>query len=242
MAFNKDITYAVGGRTQKISPSGTEVLAAGIKQLQERIDEENKAVSSTEIVLDESNEVKFPGFPYIFESLGEKILVSIDIFKSGYECKECRGAKKISYLCPCEKNGHAGLKYSEDDLSAIRASLGEDVALAREGLVCPECNGEYESARGERTCTECKGLGVLLHIPDTSKNLPTTGVVVSRGKYCMRNDFKVGDRILFGPYAGNMIPTKAGLMFKIMDETQAWCKIKGGEDLAAFDFIIQDKE
>lgn len=242
-----NINYQIGQTKHSIpSPSaassGTKVLAEGIRQLQERIDAEKAATNTTELTLDNSNKVSFPGFPYKFEALGEKILVSIDVFKSGYECRTCKGKKIVESVCDCEAGNHAGLKYSEADILYIKETLGEDIGMARAQLVCPECNGEYKDFRKGETCPECKGLGALLVLPEDSKKLPTTGVVVSMGKKCTREDFKIGDRILFGPYAGNMIPTKAGLMFKVMDEVQAWCRIEGGEDLAAFDFIIQEKE
>jgi len=240
------INYQIGDTKHSIhrvgSPaSGTEVQAEGVKQLFERIEKENAEKSTTEIVLDDTNEVSFPGFPYKFEALGEKILVSIDVFKSGYECKRCKGQKNVQHLCGCETNGHAGLRYGKEDIDAIKESLGDEVANVRAPMPCPDCEGKPETQRFSETCPDCKGLGALLHLPDSSKNLPTTGVVVSMGSKCEpeKLGFKTGDRILFGPYAGSMIPTKAGLMFKILDAVQAWCKIRGGEDLAAFDFIIQ---
>jgi hypothetical protein len=51
--------------------------------------------SASEIVLDGSNEVTIPGYDYKFEALGERILVSLDIPLSGYECKTCLGRKRI---------------------------------------------------------------------------------------------------------------------------------------------------
>ena len=253
---SREISYQIGDKPMKLSPSGTEILAEGLVNTLERVEEENRDKSNTEITLDKSNKVSFPGFPYKFEALGAKILVSIDVFKSGYECRECRGKGKIKLMCFCEKNDHPGLKYSEDELKTIDSTLGEDIALARKSMICPDCNGEYQEQRGEINCAACKGIGHTIIIPQTSQNLPTSGVVVSLGSDIMEDDdglnyiqdtfgvkrylgFKVGDRILFGPYAGNMIPTKAGLMFKIIDAVQAWCKIEGGEDLSAFDFIIE---
>jgi co-chaperonin GroES (HSP10) len=227
-----------------MSTNSIPTQAAGIKQLIERIEDENREKSTQEIKLDDSNIVQFPGFPYTFESLGEKVLVSIDVFKSGYECKKCLGKKKVESKCECETGGHPGIKYGDGDVRFLRESMGDTIAEARRNMVCPLCNGDYVSMRSTTVCPECKGLGALLHIPDSSKNLPTTGVVVSMGKKCDPTDlgYKVGDRILFGPYAGSMIPTKAGLMFKIIDSTQAWCRIGGADLLSAFDFIIQDKE
>jgi co-chaperonin GroES (HSP10) len=220
--------------------SGQATLAKGIVELQKRVEEEKAAASTTEVKLDGTNKVSFPGFEYKFEALGRKILVSIDIFKSGYECKMCKGAKKLQEKCLCETLDRPGFKYSSSHLEEIENSLGLEVANVRRGTVCPICNGDYLSQRRDLDCPECKGQGALLVLPETSKQLPTTGVVVSKGYKCKRTDFKIGDRIVFGPYAGNMIPTKAGLMFKILDEVQAWCKIEGGDDLAAFDFVVQD--
>jgi co-chaperonin GroES (HSP10) len=110
--------------------------------------------------------------------------------------------------------------------------------------------GDYVSQRVDKVCNACEGRGALLILPETSKNLPTTGVVVSMGEattpearrilHKVPLNYTIGDRILFGPYAGNMIPTKAGLLFKILDADNAWCKIEGAEDMAQFDFILQD--
>jgi co-chaperonin GroES (HSP10) len=170
------------------------------REILEQKEEERLLKEGTiEFKLDNSNKVSFPGFPYTFEALHEKILVSIDIFKTGYECKTCKGKKKV------------------------------EVKRGREST--------YE------TCVACAGLGATLFLPDGSKNLPTTGVVVSMGKVAKEKaDYKIGDRILFGAYAGTMIPTKVGLMFKYMDWNLGVLKIEGAEEMAAFDFILQADE
>ena len=176
-----------------------EELAKGVVEMMERTQSENAAKSAQEIVLDNSNTVRFPGFPYTFEALNEKILVSIDIFKSGYECKDCKGSGKIE------------------------TKIGREMQVD--------------------TCTSCNGRGGLLVLPEGSKNLPTTGVVVSMGPVARKNaTFKIGDRILFGAYAGTMIPTKAGLMFKYMDWYLAVVKIDGADEMSAFDFVLNEEE
>jgi hypothetical protein len=134
------------------------------------------------------------------------------------------------------------MRYSAEELAEIKTSLGESVAEAREKMWCPSCGGNPKSKEHWDICEACKGRGALLELPDSSKNLPTTGVVVSMGPVAReRCNYKVGDRILFGPYAGTMIPTKVGLMFKVMDWNQAWCRIEGGEDMGAFDFVLQSE-
>lgn len=217
-------------------------LAERAKALFERSEAEKENLSATELVIDGSNKVSFPGYPYKFEALGKKILVSIDIFKSGYECKVCKGKKKLETLCECEREGRAGKRYSNEQIAEIKKELGSDISDARAALSCPECKGDYVSMRRVETCSACKGMGALLVLPDTSKNLPTTGVVVSIGNRVNleRLNYKVGDRILFGPYAGSMIPTKSGLLFKVLDATNAWAKVEGANDLGAFEFILNE--
>lgn len=221
-----------------------ERLGVGAREIIERYAQEQDSLSTTELRLDSSNKVSIPGFPYVFEALGEKILVSIDIYKSGYECRACKGRKRIEILCHCEEIGRPGVRYALEEISAIREALGDSIAEERAALPCPECLGDYVSMRRSEICEECKGRGAILHLPDSSKNLPTTGVVVSIGNLVdpLKANFQIGDRILFGPYAGQMIPTKAGLLFKILDWQNAMARIEGADDLAQFDFVLTDKE
>lgn len=221
-------------------------------EILDRGEKEKEDLSATSLVLDNSNEISFPGYPYIFEGLGEKILVSIDVFKSGYECKVCKGKRRIETRCSCQAEGHEGKRYSAEEIKSIRETLGDGIADAREAQLCPSCDGDFVAFQKNETCPSCQGRGAILILPDESKNLPTTGVVVSMGEATTPTarailnkiplNYKVGDRILFGPYSGNMIPTKAGILFKIMDADAAWCKIKGANDLGQFDFILQDSE
>jgi hypothetical protein len=195
--------------------------------------------SASEIVLDGSNEVTIPGYDYKFEALGERILVSLDIPLSGYECKTCLGRKRIKKQCECVTCGRPGLKYTSEQITSLSNVLGSEVAANRSTLPCPECNGDYESAAKDEVCPECLGVGGKVWIPRSAKDFPTTGVVVSMGKIAVEKaDFKIGDRILFGAQAGTMIPNKAGLPFKYMDYYNGAIKIKGAEQMAAFDFIV----
>src|ERR1017187_1653572 len=217
-----------------------EKLVFDAVKLMERIDSENQAKSAQELILDDSNEVAYPGFPYSFEALGERILVSIDVFKSGYECKQCQGKGRIKYNCPCENGDRPGMRYTNEQIETLRTDLGDDIAIVRANMLCNECHGDFIGKRVDIECPSCKGRGATVLLPDESKNLPTTGVIVSMGPAAEeKSGLKRGDRILFGAHAGSMIPTKAGLMFKYMDWYQAALKIKGADGLSAFDFIIQ---
>jgi len=221
-----------------------ENLNKGALELMERQASKEEAQSATELVLDNSNKIKFPGYPYIFEAEGKKIIVSIDIFKSGYECRVCKGKRKIETQCSCEYAEHPGMRYSDNEIATIRHELGSTVADARASLLCPDCKGDYVSQRKTEVCSSCKGIGAVLVLPDSSKNLPTTGVVVSIGNLVKpeKITYAIGSRVLFGPYAGQMIPTKAGLLFKILDWNNVWATIEGANELGQFDFVLQDKE
>ena len=210
----------------------------GAKQLLERQAAERVSRNPQQITLDDSNVIEFPGFPYTFEALHERILVALDIFKSGYECKDCVMGK-IVYQCSCVREAHPGKKFSIEQLEAIAEALSQNIADERASMPCPECGGDPKSVERDETCDKCKGSGVLLELPDDTKNLPTTGVVVSMGpKAEQEAGFKVGDRILFTPHSGGGIPTKSGILLKYMDWRAGICKIGGASDLNAFDFIL----
>lgn len=185
----------------------------------------------TYVIDDDTNEASIPGFPYRFKAKGDKILVAVDIFKSGYECKTCKGEMNLNVRCHCEESARPGFKYP------VFTSPKEELAK------CPDCEGDYLSKRQTIICPECNGKGALLHLADESKSLPTTGVVVSRGPKVEDSDITLNSRVLFGAYSGTMIPTRApGVVFKVLREHEILLTISGGENMAAFDFVQIDKE
>jgi co-chaperonin GroES (HSP10) len=201
------------------------------------------STAATMVIDDGSNEATIPGFPYAFEALWDNVLVSVDIFKSGYECKLCKGVGRIKSHCVCEDKSNPGYKYSTEQLLEFTNTLGKATSIARGEIKCSTCQGDYQLHRIDAVCPDCNGKQSLIHIPDQGKMLPTTGVIVSLGKDVNKESFKCGMRVLFGAYTGVMIPTKApGIVFKVMRSHEILCEIKGGEDMAAFDFVIPDKD
>jgi len=186
---------------------------------------------NTLVIDDGTNRASIPGLPYEFEATGDKILVAVDIFRSGYECKDCKGAGRIISSCPCTKTKRPGYKYED--------ALPEE---ARSHNVCPECQGDPTSLEVDIECVSCRGKGHSIFIPDSSKTLPTTGVVVSIGKGVTDTGIKNGGRVLYGAYSGTMIPTKEpGVAFKFLREHEVLGFIYNGEDLGAFDFVLPEK-
>ena len=191
---------------------------------------------NTVIINDGSNTCTIPGYPYGFEAKGDRIMVSVDIFKSGYECKSCKGTGKLEVKCECENTDRPGYKYDSEGVNIE--------PLRRVNTKCPSCAGDYLSKRQSLECPDCKGKGATLWIPDQSKILPTTGVIVSMGTKVDKDlDLKLHDRVLFSAYVGQMVPTRApGVAFKIIRDIEVLCKITGGGDLSSFDFVTIDKE
>lgn len=200
--------------------------------------------AGTVVMDDNTNQASIPGFPYIFLAKGDHILVAVDIFKSGYECKKCLGKTKIQMHCVCEDTTRPGFKYNQEQIDEYDKTLSLSIAVERGKMVCINCGGDFASYRKEVICPECNGKGSLLHMPDQAKTLPTTGVIVSLGSEVPSNlGYKCGQRVLFGAYVGVMIPTKApGVVFKILRSIEILCEIKGGENLANFDFVTIDKD
>src|SRR6266851_3522940 len=87
-----------------------------------------------------------------FAAFGDRLLISEDAFRSGYECRGCSGTGKIT--CPnCTGSGVVRAKFK-----------------------CSPCDGV-----GRIVCPECNGKGGILVVPEVSERRPSTGQVVSTG-------------------------------------------------------------
>lgn len=135
------------------------------------------------------------------EAIEDKILILIDKFRSGYECKDC--AETGTYIsCECERLGHAGQN--------------------RLGGVCKYCDGNYQERKG-KICVACNGTGSTVVMPENARAIPTSGVIVSVGPSC--NTRQVGERVLFGAHTGYYLPFKGNAKIRCMREDEPLCKI-----------------
>lgn len=139
------------------------------------------------------------------EALGDKIVVLMDSYRSGYECTVCKGVGKIKteIRCKCDPEDWDVNKHVAP---GTRNRFGES---------CLECMGNYLEKRKSvvQTCPTCKGKGSTLIIPDSAKSLPTTGVVISCGPDVTR--IKIHTRIIATPHSGIYIPMKGNVPVKI---------------------------
>jgi hypothetical protein len=104
-------------------------------------------MGSVLVTNDGTNEASIPGFPYVFRAEGDKILVSVDIFKSGYECQVCKGSGKVEIkqrrdmvLIDCVScKGKGALLHLADEsktlpTTGVIVSIGDEVK--NKNLVC----------------------------------------------------------------------------------------------------------
>jgi len=138
------------------------------------------------------------------ESIEDKIIILIDKFKSGYECKDCNETG-IFISCECERKGTPG--------RVIKGNINKE---------CPYCNGKYEERR-EKECPTCKGTGSTIIMPENARAIPTSGVIVSTGPKCTVR--KIGERVLFGAHTGYYLPFKGNAKLRCMREDEPLCKI-----------------
>ena len=154
------------------------------------------------------------------EAIEDKIIILIDKFKSGYECKDCNETGFFA-SCECERNGHAGEN--------------------RLGGTCRYCNGRYAELRGQ-DCKACKGTGSTIVVPENAKAIPTSGIIVSIGPECKVR--KIGERVLFGAHTGYYLPFKGNAKLRCMREDEPLCKILAIDNTVTMgDFIqIEDRQ
>jgi co-chaperonin GroES (HSP10) len=141
-------------------------------------------MNDIEVKEDKLNVLELSDLGISLEAIADKIIILVDGYKSGYECKECKGTGRVPS-------------------PVIAGSM--------------------------RDCDECKGKGVTIHIPDTAKSMPSTGVVVSMGPLCTKSSVQIGTRVVYGVHVGTPIPIKGNIKLRIMREHEPLCRIFGSD-------------
>ncbi len=130
------------------------------------------------------------------EAVEDKILILLDKFKTGYECKTCDGTGILQKCATC-------------------SGVGAD----RFGQACKECDGSLNIY--PKDCDRCKGVGASIIVPETTKGMPTSGIIVSAGPKC--KDRSLGERVLFGAHVGYYIPFKGNVRLRCLREHEVMC-------------------
>lgn len=159
------------------------------------------------------NFLELPELNVAFEAIGNKVVVLLDRYTSGYECPKCKGMTKVirTVRCKCDPVDYSPQKHNPPG------------TRNRHGAPCEDCNGDYESKRirEEIDCPVCKGKGGNIIIPDSAKSLPTTGVILSKGPDVTR--LKLHRRIIATPFSGVFMPMKGNARIKVYTEMEPLC-------------------
>jgi len=192
------------------------------KIIAEALAAEEKNSGSVEI--DESNLVKIDDLDFQFLAVADKIIISIDDYRSGFECEKCKGTAKVEIVCSCVTADRPGYKNRFNE-------------------PCEECGGDYGSKTRSVECPSCQGKGALIVIPQTAKVLPSTGTITSVGETCKLLSSRVGNRIVFSPHTGTMLPLKGNVRLKIMREHEILCQVFGEGHTSKFiDYDVKFSE
>jgi hypothetical protein len=154
-------------------------------------------VASTREGVKEENTVFIVQGKIALEAVEDKIIIMLDPFKTGYECKTCNGT---GYEVACE------------------CGTGKN----RFDVTCKLCGGDPNAYVG-KTCRVCKGIGASLVIPESAQSLPTSGRIVSKGALCTK--VNVGERYLFGVHVGYFLPFKGNIRLRCLREHEVLCRI-----------------
>jgi co-chaperonin GroES (HSP10) len=150
-----------------------------------------------------------------FRAKGDRLVIVEDPFVSGYECRTCLG--KCSIPCDQCENG--------------RSKVNPEI-------ICKVCAGTTK-----KTCPDCEGKGVIkggLVIAEKSQRRPTTGKIVSSGSmvgfkligdtYQKMESYKVGDRVMYGSFAGHSIDLDdkgKSVVLRILHDTEILSEVAG---------------
>lgn len=152
------------------------------------------------------------------EAIEDKILILIDKFKSGYECKDCNETG-IYQGCECSRAGRQGVRESGKACSFRDACARQLVGTA---------------------CRTCKGTGSTLVMPENARAIPTSGIIVSIGPKCSVRS--IGERVLFGAHTGYYLPFKGSAKIRCMREDEPLCKIYALDNNQTLGDFIQIEE
>lgn len=153
------------------------------------------------------------------EAIEDKILILIDKFKSGYECKDCNGSGLYN-ACECVREGR---KYG----------------IGITGKRCTFKDGCDRQQQGDK-CRSCNGTGSTLVMPENARAIPTSGVIVSLGPLCTKR--RIGERVLFGAHTGYYLPFKGNAKIRCMREDEPLCKIHAIDNNTVLGDFVQIEE
>ena len=218
MEANSD-TKSYLDRLSESVGKGSEILEEGIT-----VPEAAKEEVASKEAINSENAVFVVQGRIALEAVEDKIIIMLDPFRTGFECKACDGSGigKPCYNCSgTGKNRFDG--------------------------PCKVCEGVPDRFTGLE-CPACKGVGSLLVIPESAKQLPTSGRIVSMGPNCKKKPdgdtvIHIGERYLFGVHVGYFLPFKGNILLRCMREHEVLCRIYSlDKHIAMGDYFVVPDE
>jgi hypothetical protein len=160
---------------------------------------------------EDSGNVYFAG-PMGMEATYDRVLVLEDEFRSGYECEICNQVGSVM----CRQCGGKG-SYCSDQPGYEHVEKK-----------CSDCDGT-----GKKKCSDCNGTGALIHIPDSAKRRPTTGLIVSLG--CDVKEYHRGEYAAYPNFCGEVWElsgldasgVESTIVLRMMKEKELLCRVTG---------------
>lgn len=198
------------GKYDDVEDEVHNTMPSGAKLIQE---DKRPLLGSVDVDKGEENIIGLIELAMGLEAYGDKILVLMDTYKSGYECGKCGGTGKVHRLvrCICDPIE------PDPDNPVVPGTRN------RHGAKCLECQGEFMAKRIDAIveCPKCGGKGATLFIPEKAKSLATTGIVLSKGPDVTK--CRLNARIIATPHSGIYIPMKGNIPIKAFREHEPLC-------------------
>lgn len=148
------------------------------------------------------------------EAFNDRLLVIEDEFRSGYECPDCVGKKKI--------------KSPELEELVCESCDGTGKSVIVRDAKCTRCKG-----LGRTVCGTCKGKGGVIVVAQASERRPTTGTVVSTGDKVERA--QRGESVIYTSFSGHVydleLPGGETIVIRVIQESDILAKVSGHLEL-----------
>ena len=180
-----------------------------------------------EVNIDNDNAVELTELQIQLEAVEDKIIILVDNFKSGYECKECGGTGKIKSpvvegaMKDCTACGGKGGLLIVPEVAKTLPTLGTVLSMGPKTKWMEMQKAFYEAQWWKIWIF--KRFLKYFKDSDIAKSIR----------------IRPGARVLFQPHVGTFIPVKGNIRLKVMRAHEPLCVLYGTDE-ASKDFIDFD--
>lgn len=156
----------------------------------------------SQITFDGANVAQLTDLGINLEAIEDKIIILLDRYKSGYECKECDGK------------------------GTVRQKIGrEDVDVQ-----CPTCRGIGHTVIIPQNAKSLPTSGIVVSLGEGTKAMKA--FVAKDKEAFDACKIKIGTRVIMSPHVGTMLPFKGNVRLKIVREHEPLAIMYGADTAA----------